>query len=180
MARPISSKSNKLTTRELVTFSMLGTLMLLGKLLMDWAPNIHFVGMLTVTYTVVYRARALLPIYLFVLLEGIYGGFGLWWVPSLYLWALLWGAAMLLPRDLPPRTAVAVYAAVCGLHGLLYGTLYAPFQALAFHLGWKGMLAWIVAGLPFDAVHALGNAAAGTLVLPLSRLLRRLERSSHA
>ena len=177
MEQSMPSKSNKLTTRELVLFAMLGTLMFLGKLLMDWAPNIHFVGMFTMTYTVVYRKRALAPIYVFVLLEGLYGGFNLWWVPSLYLWTLLWGVTMLLPKQMPTKIAVPVYAVVCGLHGLLYGTLYAPFQALAFHLGWKGMIAWIIAGLPFDALHALGNLAAGTLILPLASLLRRLEKA---
>ena len=68
-----------------------------------------------------------------------------------------------------------VYAAVCALHGLAYGTLYAPWQALAFGLSWEGMLTWIAAGLPFDALHAAGNLAAGLLILPLSRLLKRLE-----
>jgi len=176
MAEATNSKSNKLTPRELVTFAMLGTLMLLGKLLMEWAPNVHFLGMFTMVYTLVYRRRALLPIYVFSFLEGLYAGFSLWWVPSLYLWTVLWGATMLLPREMPRRIAVPVYMTVCALHGLLYGTLYAPFQALAFHLGWKGTLAWIVSGLPFDAVHALGNLGTGTLIVPLTELLRRLER----
>ena len=87
---------------------------------------------------------------------------------------LLWGVTMLLPRDMPPRAAMIVYPAVCALHGLAYGALYAPWQALAFGLGWEGTIAWIIAGLPFDAVHAAGNLAAGLMILPLSRLLARL------
>ena len=166
-----------LSTKELTIFAMLGALMFCSKILLEVLPNIHLLGMFTMTYTVVYRKRALAPIYVFVFLEGIYGGFNLWWVPSLYLWTLLWGVTMLLPKQMPPKVAVPVYAAVCGLHGLLYGTLYAPFQALAFHLGWKGMIAWIIAGLPFDALHGLGNLAAGTLILPLANLLRRLEKA---
>ena len=33
------------------------------------------------------------------------------------------------------------------------------------------------AGLPFDAVHAAGNLCAGLLILPFSKLLRRLNRT---
>lgn len=178
MAEATHSNTNKprLTVREIVVFAMLGTLMFVSKQLMEWAPNIHFLGMFTMTYTLVYRWKALIPIYLFVLLEGLYMGFALWWVPYLYLWAVLWGVTMLLPRSLPKKWAVPLYAAVCSLHGLCYGTLYAPFQALAFHLSWQGMVAWIIAGLPWDAVHAAGNAAAGLLIWPLAELLKKLDR----
>lgn len=178
MAEATRSNTNKprLTTREIVVFAMLGTLMFLSKQLMEWAPNIHFLGMFTMTYTVAYRWKALIPIYLFVLLEGLYMGFALWWVPYLYLWTVLWGVTMLLPRSLPKKWAVPLYAAVCALHGLCYGTLYAPFQALAFHLSWQGTLTWIAAGLPWDAVHAAGNAAAGLLIWPIAELLKKLDR----
>ena len=81
---------------------------------------------------------------------------------------------MLLPRNMPKKCAAVVYPLVCALHGLAFGTLYAPAQALIYGLSLEGMLAWIVAGLPWDVVHALGNLAAGVLILPLSELLRRL------
>ena len=87
---------------------------------------------------------------------------------------MLWGVTMLLPRNMPKKCAAVVYPFVCALHGLAFGTLYAPAQALIYGLSLEGMLAWIVAGLPWDVVHALGNLAAGALILPLSELLRRL------
>ena len=171
-----SAKKSRLSTREMAVFAMLGTVMYVSKVLMEWAPNIHFLGMLTMCYTLVYRKKALLPIYVYVLLCGVFAGFSPWWIPHLYLWTVLWGVTMLLPQRMPKRVAVPLYALVCVLHGLAYGTLYAPAQALMFGLDWKGMLAWIVAGLPFDVTHALGNLAAGCLIVPLTELLRRLER----
>ena len=107
-------------------------------------------------------------------LTGAYNGFLSWWIPYLYIWTVLWGAVMLLPRDLPDRWAAVIYPVVCALHGLAFGTLYAPLQALMYGLGWRGMLAWIAAGLPFDLIQAAGNLSAGLLILPLARLLRRL------
>ncbi len=155
-------------------FATLGTLMFCSKLVMELLPNIHLLGMFTVLFTVVFRAKALIPIYINVFLTGLYGGFNLWWVPYLYIWLILFGAVMLLPRRMPRRVAAFVYPAVCSLHGLLYGTLYAPAQALMFGLDFRAMLAWIAAGIPFDVMHAVGNFVAGLLILPLADLLRKI------
>lgn len=152
--------------------------MFVSKLVLEFLPNVHLLGALTMVYTIVYRKQALIPIYVYVFLNGLYAGFNLWWVPYCYLWAILWAVTMLLPKKMPVKAAVPVYMAVCSLHGLLFGTLYAPFQALAFGLGFKGMLAWIVSGLPWDVVHAVGNLVAGTLIVPLSRVLARLEEKT--
>ena len=119
-------------------------------------------------YTLVYRWKALYPIYTYVLLNGLFAGFSAWWLPYLYIWTVLWGVTMLLPRHMPKKAAVPVYMLVCGLHGLAFGTLYAPAQALMFGLNFKGMVAWIIAGLPWDLVHGLGNLAAGVLIVPLT------------
>lgn len=162
--------------RLMCLFAMLGSIMFLSKLVMEWAPNIHLLGMLTMVYTLVYRTRALIPIYLCVLLMGVYAGFNVWWIPHLYLWAVLWGVTMLLPRRIPRMLAIPLYAAVCSLHGLLYGALYAPAQALFFGLNMQQMLAWIAAGFPYDILHAAGNFAVGLLIVPLLDLLVHLDR----
>lgn len=152
---------------------MFGTLMFCSKILMEALPNIHLVGMFIVLFTVVFRAKALIPIYIYVVLVGVYGGFSPWWVPNLYIWTVLWGVTMLLPRNMPKKVAAVVYPVVCALHGLLYGVLYAPAQALLFGLTLKGTVAWVVAGLPFDALHGLGNLLSGVLILPLAELLKK-------
>ena len=165
-----------ITVREMAIYAMLAALMFCSKVIMDALPNIHLIGMLIMVYTLVFRAKALIPLYLFIFMTGLYGGFGLWWIPYLYIWAILWGVTMLLPRRMPPKVAAVVYPAVCCLHGLFYGVLYAPAQALLFGLNFEGMLAWIAAGLPFDLLHGVGNLFAGLLILPLSRLLKKLSK----
>ena len=164
----------------MVLFSMLGALMFCSKIIMEALPNIHLLGMFTITFTVVFRKKALIPIYIYVLLNGLFTGFSAWWVPYLYIWTLLWALTMLLPKRMPTPVAAVVYPLLCGLHGFAYGALYAPAQALMFGLNLQQTLAWIVSGLPFDLIHGLGNLAAGLLVLPLSRLLQRLVRSRYA
>lgn len=160
--------------RELCVFAMLGTLMFCSKIIMDLLPNIHLIGMLIMVYTVVFRHKALIPIYIFVMITGLYGGFAPWWVPYLYIWTVLWGITMLLPKNMPSGVACAVYPAVCALHGFAYGTLYAPAQALLFGFDLKQTVAWIISGIPFDITHGISNVFTGMLVLPFSRLMTRL------
>ena len=157
-------------------FSMLGTIMFLSKLIMEFLPNIHLVGTLIVVYTLVYRTKALIPIYVYVFLVGVYAGFNWWWMPYVYIWTILWGAVMLLPKKMPHRVGLFVYPAVACLYGLLFGVLYAPAQAIMFKLSLEKTLLWISAGFTFDLLHAAGNLALGFLVFPLTKLLTKLSK----
>ena len=159
---------------------MLGTLMFCSKIIMEALPNIHLLGMLTMVYTIVFREKALFPLYVYVLLNGLYAGFNMWWVPYLYIWTVLWGVTMLLPRHLSKKAACVIYPAVCGLHGFLFGILYAPAQVVMMRLNGEQALAWIVAGIPWDILHGVGNLVVGLLILPLSTRLSRLYQKAHA
>jgi len=169
-----------LKVREIAVFSMLGAMMYASKLLMDVLPNIHLIGVFIVALTVVYRKKALYPIYVFIFLTGLIGGFATWWIPYLYIWAVLWGGVMLLPKKLPKKWAPIIYMAVSGLHGLLYGVLYAPAQALLFGLSFEGMIAWILSGLPFDAIHGVSNFLCGALIVPLIKVLEYGEKKIYS
>ncbi len=161
--------------REMAVFAMLGALAFCSKLLMEFVPNIHFLGMFTMLFALAYGKKGLIPTFLFIFLIGLYYGFGVWWVPYLYLWPLLFGITLLLPKHMSPVTATAVYMLINGLFGLLFGTLYAPFQALVYHFDFAGMVAWIVEGFPYDVLHGIGNAAAAMLLVPLLGVIRRVE-----
>ena len=148
--------------------------MFCSKIIMELLPNVHLLGMLVVTYTAVFRVKALIPIYVYVFLNGIYAGFAMWWIPYLYIWTILWGFAMLVPKRTPKKLKCIIYPAISCLHGLAFGILYAPAQALMFGLNFKGMIAWIAAGFPFDVIHAVSNLFTGLLIFPLSELLAKI------
>ena len=160
----------------MAVFSMLGTIMFLSKLLMEFLPNIHLMGTLVCVYTLVYRKKALIPIYLCVFLIGVYGGFDLWWMPYTYIWTVLWGAVMLLPKGMSRKRSYIVYPLVNALHGLLFGIMYAPAQAIMFKMDFKMTVAWIIAGFGFDALHCIGNYILGFLIPMLTSLILRLEK----
>ena len=168
-----------LRVKELVVYSMLASVMFCSKVIMEVLPNIHLLGMFTMTYTVVFRKKALIPIYGYVVLNGAYAGFSMWWFLYLYLWTILWAVTMLLPKNMPRKVKRVVYPVVCCMYGLAFGALYAPAQALMFGFDFEQTLVWIIAGLPWDLVHGLGNLFAGMLIVPLSELLTKLMNKSH-
>ena len=79
------TRSNKIknykTVRELTIFAMLGALMYCSKIIMEALPNVHLLGMFTMAYTVALRKKALVPIYVYVMLNGVFAGFSMWWIP---------------------------------------------------------------------------------------------------
>ena len=170
-------KKRLLSIKEIAVFAMLGALMFCSKIIMEILPNIHLLGMFTCVFTIVFRKKALIPIYLYVLLNGIYAGFALWWIPYLYIWTILWGMVMLLPKNMPTKVACVVYPVICALHGFLFGILYAPGQALMFSLNFEQTIDWIIVGLPFDITHGIGDFFAGFLIVPLSSLLKKITRN---
>ncbi len=156
---------------------MFGSLMLASKMAMEFLPNIHLLAMFTGTLVAVYRVRALIPLYIYIFLDGLVHGFSLWWIPYLYIFLPLFFGFLLIPRGAPQWLKAILYPTVAGLHGLLFGVLYAPAQALIFGLdSWEKVLAWISTGLLFDITHAISNAFFGTMILPFSALLSRLEK----
>ena len=166
----------KLNLREIILFPILGCIMLISKLLMEFLPNCHLLGVLIVTFTVVFRWKALIPIYIYIFLNGLVSGFNIWWVPYLYIWTVLWAFTMLIPKFKSKSLTAAVYIIVCGMHGFLFGTLYAPAQALLFSLNLKQTIAWIMAGFPFDVIHGVCNLLLGTLIYPLAQVLKKITK----
>lgn len=147
-----------------------------SKVIMEILPNVHLLGVFVVAITVAYRKKALYPIYIYVFLNGLFSGFSLWWIPYLYIWTLLWGAVMLLPKNIPTKARPIIYMSVCALHGFLFGTLYAPAQAIMFGLDFKATVAWIAAGLPWDFVHGVSNFFCGILICPIISVLKNSEK----
>ena len=159
---------------ESVLFAMLGALMFAADIAMEALPNVHLVGVLCIVYTVAFRVKALVPIYIYVFITGLVYGFAFWWVAYLYVWFILWGMAMLIPRSAPKALCAVLYPTVCALHGLLFGVLNAPLYAIVYNMGFDGMVAWIASGLTFDIIHMIGNFGLGLLILPISELVIKL------
>lgn len=155
-----------LTIKELVRLSLLSSLMMVAQVGMAFLPNIELVSLLCIGYTLSLGKKALYVIYIFVLMQGLLYGFGLWWLCYLYVWTILWGATMLLSSMEAPLG----WAVVSGLFGLFFGMLTAlPYLLTG---GYSMAFAYWVNGIPFDIAHCIGNFAAALILLkPLRRIL---------
>lgn len=161
-------------------FAMLSTILFLSRFGLQWIPGVHPMALIIAAMTLVYRRRALVPLYSYILLDGVLHGFSMWWMPYLYIWLPLWGAFMLLGKlELSRKIQTPLYMVVCALHGLSFGLLYAPAQALMFGFSFRVTIAWIIAGLPFDIIHAISNFAVGSMIIPLSALLKNLDSGQY-
>lgn len=156
---------------------MLGAMMYASKIIMEVLPNIHLLGVFTIAITVVYRKKALYPIYIYVFLNGLLSGFATWWIPYLYIWTVLWGVTMLLPKKIPEKIKPIVYMCLCGLHGFLFGILYS-LQLIIFGLDFGATISWIITGLPFDFIHGVSNFFCGILICPLIALLKQIKKQA--
>ena len=162
---------------DLCIMAMMAAIMTVSDFAMNIISNVHLVGVLIVTLTVVYRHKALYAIYVYAFLIGLIEGIGLWWFPYLYVWTVLWGMTMLLPRRMPRWLAPIAYALVCGLHGFAFGFLWIPHQMVFMNFSWKMALSWWSVGfVTADIPHGIGNLVGSTLIVPLVTLIRKLDR----
>lgn len=162
--------SKKLVTvRELVILSLIAAAMLVGQVALASVPNVEIVTLIIILTTIRFGAKALFPIYVFVLLEGVIWGFGLWWFFYLYVWAVLWGAVMLFRKAESPF----VFAFIAAVFGLFFGTLYALM--FLFIGGVGAAFSAFVSGITFDLVHCVSNFfVVLALFVPLRALFKRI------
>ena len=70
-------------------FGMLGALTFAVKYAMSALPNIEPVSLMVMLFAVTFGIKALFPIYLYVGMEILFFGLGLWNFNYLYIWAIL-------------------------------------------------------------------------------------------
>ena len=141
-----------------------------SKVALSFLPNIHLNALLIILTTLHFRWKALYSVAVYIILEGLFYGFNIWWVSYLYVWPLLVVAVMLMRNN----TSVVIWAVLAGVYGLLFG----PLMYIGYFLllgGWSGFLPMWVAGIPYDITHAIANFFI-VLVLfkPLSKVMDRI------
>lgn len=150
----------KLTPREMAVLAMLGALTFALKVAMMGLPNIHPVALFIIAGTMYYGWRMMYAVLVYVMLEGLVYGFGIWWISYLYIWPLLVCVSMLF-RNVKGRLFWAVTAAI---FGLCFGALCAiPYLVTG---GWTAAFSYWVNGIPFDLLHCAGNFAMVFVLLP--------------
>lgn len=153
---------------------ILGAILLVSQIALAPLPNIEIVSVLVVLFTLVLGKYVAYTLSVFILLEGLVYGFGLWWFSYLYIWTIL-AIITFFFRKMESRLG---WALICGFYGLLFGTLtsFPTFVLSGFAVG----VAYILSGIPFDLIHAVANFLLAFLLLPvLRKLLEKLTYALH-
>ena len=148
---------------------MMAAILIVAQLALAFIPNVELVSLFIIAYARVIGIKAAFPITVFILVEGVIFGFGLWWINYLYVWYILLGIVLIL-RKLQSNL---LWALVSAVFGLLFGALCSvPYLFMG---GFPAALAYFVSGIPFDIAHAAGNFVAALLLLgPTYRILSRM------
>lgn len=161
------------SVRDIVLLPLLSAMLIVFQVVLAPLPNIEVVSLLIIVYTLFYRCKALVIIYIFAAAEIAIYGFGFWSFTYLYVWTVLWAVIMLLPRNLHP----VLYAVVSGAFGLFFGTLCVLAYVAIGDFG-MALSSWL-SGLSFDLLHCVGNFfIALFLFRPLYSLFSWYEKKS--
>ena len=165
----LALKNSKLSIREIALFGVLAALTFGAKMVMSGLPNIEPVSLMIMIFAVVFGAKGLYPMYVYVLMEFLFFGFGLWNINYLYVWLILFAAAWLLRNMESP----VGWAILSGSFGLCFGALCGIVDI--FIGGWGYALTKWMAGLNFDLWHCAGNFFIALLLFnPLRKLSEKL------
>ena len=153
-------------------FSVLGALTFGAKYVMSFLPNIEPVSLMVMLFAVVFGKKCLYPVYVYVAMEILFYGLGLWNINYLYIWAVLAVAAYFL-RDMRPSLG---WALVSGVFGLLFGALCGIVDVFIGGVPYA-VTKWI-SGIPFDIAHCAGNFVIALLLFrPMRELMEKLYRN---
>lgn len=161
---------SKRSIRRMVYAGIMASMLLMVQVVMSGLPNIELVSLLIILFTM-FDARATQgAIAAFVLLEGLIYGFGLWWFSYIYIWYILHFVVLACRPFMSPVVA----ALINGFFGLAFGTLTA--LATLVLAGPGGAVTYIIAGIPFDISHCIGNFVLALLLYkPLYKIVSVLQ-----
>lgn len=155
-------------------FAVLGALTFAAKYAMAWLPNIEPVSLCMLLYGAVLGRKGLYPMYLYVGMEILFFGLGLWNINYLYIWLVPLAAGRLL-RDMENPLG---WALAGGSFGLLFGALCAPVDVVVG--GVEYAIAKWISGIPFDIAHCAGNfVIALVLFVPMRKRMYKMLLSCH-
>lgn len=165
---------NKITAKDIALIGMMVAIIEACKFALAAIPNVELTSFWIIIFTLMFNKRIFIVIPVFILIEGIVYGFGLWWIMYLYAWPLLSIVILLFSKN---KFAV-VWAMISGAFGLLFGLLCSIpyiFTGADLIAGLKIAFAWWVAGIPWDLVHGIANFAIMLLLYhPMTKVMKKM------
>lgn len=156
----IESKK-KITVKDIVLIGMMIAVLEVSKLMLNIIPipNVELVTFWIIMFTLFFRNKMIFVIPVFVLIEGVLFGFGIWWVMYLYMWPFLALIAWIFSK----KDSAIIWAIISGLYGLSYGFFCSiPYFVIGaadggLMGGISSAITWWITGIPYDIIHGVAN-----------------------
>lgn len=178
----MNKKGNRTFSLKLKDIAHIGVMVATieaAKLAMSFLPNIELVTFLIILYTLFLGGKIFYALAVFVLIEGLLYGFGIWWIGYLYIWPLLALLTLLFRK----QNSVLFWSTVSAVFGLTFGVLLTPPTIIigiadgGLASGLRSGFAWWVAGIPWDILHGISNFILMlVLYTPIRRILETLKQ----
>lgn len=159
----------KLKTKDIAIFAMMIASIEVAKQALAFVPNVELVSLLFMLYTRHVGRKVCFIVPVFILIEGLIYGFGIWWFMYLYIWPLWILVSYLFKKE----NSVILLSIIIAIFGVLFGALC---SIVYFFIG--GMytaIGWWIAGFPYDILHGVSNfILCLVLFKPLDKCLSKL------
>ncbi|AOR24450.1 hypothetical protein [Clostridium taeniosporum] len=143
----------KISIKELILFGVLGAILTVTQIVLNFIPNVEVVTLFIIIYSLIYGKRSIYSVFIFVIMMGLIYGFGTWWFGYILLWPLLNILSCLLSKFI--KDNYLILSLYSGIFGLLFGFFYAIPNAIFGGIN-AGIAYWI-SGIPYDIVHGVAN-----------------------
>lgn len=135
---------------------------------LSFLPNIEIVTLLIVIFTKNLGKDGITACFVYVALNAVFSGIGLWWATYLVVWPLF----ALMVYKLRKINEWLIWAIINGFFGLCFGAFFAlPYVVVSPSYA----LTYWTSGLQFDVIHCIGNFTAALLLgKPIETAFRRV------
>jgi len=141
----------RLTAKDITLMALMVAIIEVSKIALAQIPNVELTSFWIVMFTLYFGAKIFYIIPVFILIEGVVFGFGLWWIMYTYAWPILALVTLIFRK----KHEVWDLAIVSGVFGLLFGFFCAiPYIFLS---GISSAISWWIVGIPWDLVHGVAN-----------------------
>lgn len=170
----------KITIYQITLIGMMVAVIEVCKAALSFLPNIELTSFWLIMFTLFFGWRIVFVVPVFILMEGVIYGFGLWWIMYLYAFPLL----VLIAWIFRKRDNVWLWSILSAVFGLSFGFLCAiPYVVIGAADGGivNGLYAgftWWVAGIPWDIMHCAGNfVLMAVLYQPVRNVMNKMTRN---
>ncbi|MCR8984952.1 ECF transporter S component [Brevibacillus laterosporus] len=154
------------SVRGITLLAILAALSVAGRIALSSIPNVQPVTTFVILMTILMGLRyGLLLAIIVMILSNMVLGMGIWIFPQIIAYCVIVVVTGIFIRPVFPKLSLFVMAIYAGFAGMLYGFINTLCQIPLY--GSTYFLAYYLAGVPYDTMHAIGNFVFYFVLAPL-------------